>query len=383
VAGSAQTAGRKLTVWGAVLGTIASGLATLVLAAGIAPAAAATPPTPAATTPATTPAATTPATTPAAATTLAAPACTAWPRLSSTFLPTYFAAWWDQTAWVAKLDQLKADCVTNVIVQYSADATTRTAYLPIGLAGWGLYAGNPVIADLLSAADLVGGMTVTVGLATNDSWFAQHADPAALAAQALIDNALADVLVALYAAHPSFAGWYLPLEMDSTNFATLTSWQTMAAYYLSVAGHLHALTPTFPVMTSPFFSAAAAGAGGQTPAQWQAMWAYILARAPIDVIVVQDGAGDSNGLAGSLGAAQVTPAQVSTWLAATAAAIAGRSPGHPAVGRRRPVLTAGRPAHADGPDGDRYARRRRIGHHLHFLQLVLPARPGVRRQPAL
>jgi hypothetical protein len=229
-------------------------------------------------------------------------ACSATPHLSSTFLPTYFAAWWDTNTWVSKLQALKADCITNVIIQYSADATTHTAYFPSGLTGWSEVAGQPVLADALSAADLVPGITVTVGLATNDSWFNVHASPSAMSTQATVDGALADRIWALYSVHRSLRGWYLPLEMDSTNFQTLQSWQTMAAYYGAVTQHLRSLTPGLPVVVAPFFSAAAAGAGGQTPIQWEAMWNYLLAHAKINAIAVQDGVGDSGAVDGSLGA---------------------------------------------------------------------------------
>ena len=296
MAGWAQRTGLRLAASGATLALVCAGLMTIASVATARPATAASAP------------------------------CAATPRLSSTFLPTYFASWWDDSAWVAKLTALKADCITNVIIQDSADATTKTAYFATGMTGWGQYAGNPVIASALSAADSVGGMTVTVGLSSNDSWYNVHADATAMAAQAVTDNALADALSALYSTHQSFGGWYLPLEMDSVNFTSAAAQQTMAGYYGSVASHLHQLTPTRPVMVAPFFDAAAAGAGGQTAAQWQTMWEYILSNAPLDQIALQDGVGDSAAADGSLGAPLVTPAQLTSWFAATAAAIAVARP---------------------------------------------------------
>ncbi|MGH9077114.1 MAG: DUF4434 domain-containing protein, partial [Acidimicrobiales bacterium] len=251
-------------------------------------------------------------------------ACTAGPHLSSTFLPTYLAVGWDEATWASKLAALRADCITNVVIQYSADVTTQTAYFPTTLSGWTESSGSPVVADALAAADGAG-VTVTVGLATNDRWFSQHADPVAMTAQAATDVAVADQLWARYRAHPSLAGWYLPLEVDSTNFTSTPAQQAMATYYAAVAGHLHALAPGLPVMVAPFFDAA--GPGGQTPSQWQAMWAYLVAQAPLDIVAVQDGAGDSGAVDGSLGAAPVTPAQLTTWFAATAAGVARGNPG--------------------------------------------------------
>ncbi len=262
----------------------------------------------------------------AAATGTSTSTCSASPRLSSTFLPTYFASWWDAATWAAKLTALKADCITNVIIQNSADSSTRTSYFPTGLTGWTQYAGDAVVADALAAADREGGITVTVGLSLSDTWFGAHADPAAMSLQAVTDTALAAQLWALYSGHHSFAGWYLPLEMDSVNFQSTSAWQTMADYFATLTARLHALSPGLPVMTAPFFNAAAAGAGGQTPAQWQAMWAYILARAPIDGLVVQDGVGDGTAADGSLGSAKVTPSELTAWFAASAAAIAQARP---------------------------------------------------------
>ena len=248
------------------------------------------------------------------------PSCTTAPHLTSTYIPPYFASSWDGARWGQETSELQADCFNSMIIQYSGDAGQMASFYPTTMSGWTDTSPNDVIGDALAAADQAG-MKVTVGLTLNQKWFTVHADPTFLSQQAQYDNAMASDLWARYSSHQSFAGWYLPLEMDSANFQTQSDWANMVTYYTSVIDHLHALSPGLPITVAPFYQAAAAGAGGQTPAQWQAMWTYILSRVPIDVVAVQDGEGDPGSVDGSLGSPQVSGSQMAQWFSATKQAI--------------------------------------------------------------
>nr|WP_277182838.1 DUF4434 domain-containing protein [Caballeronia sp. BR00000012568055] len=65
----------------------------------------------------------------------------------------------------------------------------------------------------------------------------------------------------------------------------------LANYYRDLTGYLHTHHNNMSVMISPYFNVGDMH-HGQTPATWTALWTYILNAAPIDIIALQDGAGD-------------------------------------------------------------------------------------------
>ncbi|MGV9385461.1 DUF4434 domain-containing protein [Nonomuraea sp. NPDC003707] len=236
--------------------------------------------------------------------------CTATPRFAGSFLQPGLGDTWTSATWDQELGYLTRACMSQLVLQWTADSKAGTAVYPSAL--YGQSTTTDVVGAALSTADRAG-MTVYLGLQVNDDWWNTYAnDPAWLDNEATIANNLADDLWAKYRTHASLAGWYLSFEVDNWNFTTTASQNAMAAFYKKVADHLHALSPGKPVVISPFFNTA----GGLTTAQWQSMWTTILATSPIDVIALQDG----------VGAGHATAGQLAAWFAATKNAITAARP---------------------------------------------------------
>ncbi|WP_313546317.1 DUF4434 domain-containing protein [Leifsonia aquatica] len=243
---------------------------------------------------------------------VAAPTCTTTPRIDGSFIQPALVDGWTSSQLTSEFATLTNACITSQVIQWTADTKASTTIYPSGLTGYTQNTSTDVVSRVLTAADTAG-VSEYLGLQTNDDWWNTYANDATwLNGQATKANALADDLYAKYGTHTSFAGWYLPFEVDNWNFTTTASWSAMASFYTTIANHLHALTPGKPVIISPFFNTA----GGQTSSQWTTMWSSILGSAPIDVIALQDG----------VGAGHATTAQLATWFAATKSAITSARP---------------------------------------------------------
>lgn len=202
--------------------------------------------------------------------------------------------------------------LSQQVLQWTADSGAETTVFPSDLAGYTQSTDTDVVGRLLDAAS-DDGIDVYVGLQTNNDWWTNYAnDTTWLDDQASIAEELADDLYTTYGSDSSFAGWYIPFEMDNWNFTTESQWSAMASFYTTVDDYLHELSPGLPVIIAPFFNTA----GGETSSQWTSMWEYVLANAPIDVIALQDGVGDGH----------ATTGQLATWYGATQTAIEDASP---------------------------------------------------------
>ncbi len=237
--------------------------------------------------------------------------CTTTPRIDGSFVQPALIDGYTSTQLASELSTLTNACVTSQVLQWTADTKNNTTVYPSGLSGYTQNTSTDVVGRLLTAADTAG-VTEYLGLQTNDDWWTNYANNTTwLSSEATKANALADDLYSKYGTHTSFTGWYLPFEVDNWNFTSSTTWSNMATFYTTIANHLHTLTPSKPVIISPFYNTS----GGQTSSQWTTMWTSILGSAPIDVIALQDG----------VGAGHATTAQLSTWFSATKSAItAGR-----------------------------------------------------------
>ncbi len=243
---------------------------------------------------------------------VATPTCTTTPRIDGSFIQPALVDGWTSAQLTSEFSTLTNACITSQVLQWTADTKASTTVYPSGLSGYTQSTSTDVVSRVLTAADSAG-VSEYLGLQTNDDWWNTYANNTTwLNGEATKANALADDLNSKYGTHTSFAGWYLPFEVDNWNFTSTASWSAMATFYTTIANHLHALTPGKPVIISPFFNTA----GGQTSSQWTTMWSSILASAPIDVIALQDG----------IGAGHATNAQLPTWFAATASAIASGRP---------------------------------------------------------
>lgn len=233
--------------------------------------------------------------------------CAAGPRLSGTFLQPYLAAGWSVSDWADEFRALNEACITEVVLQWTADSGAHTAVYPTGLSGYTQSAEQDLVGNALAAADSVG-MQIYLGLQVNDEWWNNYTGNAEwLAGEAAVAQALLDDLAHRYREHQSLAGWYLPFEVDNWHHPSQPAWDALSSFYAGVASRARALTPGLPVVIAPFFNPA----GGLAPAQWTEMWATILSGGHIDVIALQDG----------VGAGHATTDQLATWFAATRAAI--------------------------------------------------------------
>ena len=124
-------------------------------------------------------------------------------------------------------------------------------------------------------------MLVWLGLSLDPNYWQGVFDPAASAAA---NTALMLELEALYGDSPALAGYYLPEEIDDRSFVSATAHEAMIQYLAAMVAAAHDQVGR-PVMVAPYFGMAP---NGETYAAW---WDTTLARAPVDVIAMQDGVG--------------------------------------------------------------------------------------------
>jgi hypothetical protein len=195
------------------------------------------------------------------------------------------------------------------------------AFYPGGAAGLPAPDGD-MIGNVLAAADRVGGFRVHLGLGYRRDW--KYAGTASLEEYRDLERfneVVADELLARYRGHPSFHGWYIPQELDSTR-----SWEPASAapgtplgrlldaYYRPLTGHLRKLSPDKPISIAPFF-----GNNAMPPDVFRDWYAILLESCAIDILMMQDGIGVHHGWldAPAPGAAHVPPCPALVYLAAT------------------------------------------------------------------
>lgn len=240
------------------------------------------------------------------------PTGAAVPLLSGSFLQPDLGDAWSNTQWTTEFQRMEEVGLDHLFLQWSANSKAHTAVYPTGLSGYSQNTTNDVVAKTLAMGNQFG-IDIYMGLQLNDDWFVNYTNNTTwLNDEAAAAQALAQDLWTKYGSNASFKGWYLSFEVDNWNLPTSTEWARMATFYDTVIDTLKTLTPGLPVIVSPFYNTA----GGLTTSGWQTMWEYILARADIDVIALQDG----------IGAGHATTAQLASWFAATKAAINNARP---------------------------------------------------------
>lgn len=86
----------------------------------------------------------------------------------------------------------------------------------------------------------------------------------------------------------SFAGWYIPFEIDNLSFNTDERRDILCKQLSKLTNHIKNVSG-LPVMMSPFYYRSAEIISG--PKNWEDMWVYILSKVDIDIIALQDGIG--------------------------------------------------------------------------------------------
>ncbi|MCW5892867.1 MAG: DUF4434 domain-containing protein [bacterium] len=164
--------------------------------------------------------------------------------------------------------------------------------------GVAFYAQDPPRADDVPMVDLLlalaeqHGMRVWLGLAHDAGWWAgiDRARPANevdvfLARRRLANLAVARALAPAVAGRPSFAGWYVPDEVDDRNWLDAERTALVADYLATLGRELAPLAPGAGIAVSGFAQ------GWGTPGQVAALWGTVAARAPLTLLLFQDGIG--------------------------------------------------------------------------------------------
>lgn len=237
-----------------------------------------------------------------------------WPGLTGSFIQPQLPDQWDGYQWNQEYTYMSNACLSQLILQWSADSLAHTTVYPTNLSVAGYSYTQSTVHDVVGNALHYGdenGVQVYIGLQTNSDWFVNYANNSAwLNNEATIAEALANDIWTKYGSHRSFSGWYLTFEVDNLNEQAPADWDNLVAFYTSVGNYLHQLSPGLPVIIAPFFNANL-GASAQSPAQWTTMWEYILGNSPLDILALQDG----------IGAGHATASQLPAWYQATQTAI--------------------------------------------------------------
>jgi hypothetical protein len=208
------------------------------------------------------------------------------PALRGSFLQPALGDAWTLKQWRNEFHYMGNAGLDQMVLQWTADSKEKTTIYPSAVAGYTQNTTHDVVDRALDAAD-ASGAQVYLGLQINDDWWTKYlADKAWLNNEAKVANVLANDLWKRYRRHKSLTGWYLGFEVDNTA-TTSAEWDNLVAFYRTVGGHLHKLTPGKPILISPFFSTTS----DLSPSQWQTMWEYVLKRSPIDILALQDGVG--------------------------------------------------------------------------------------------
>lgn len=234
--------------------------------------------------------------------------------ISGSIVQPVYAHSFTESDWEDTFSSMKDVGMDHAILQWSiqSDASTKEVYYTSSLynsaAGYYMPNSHDTLDDMLTAADAQG-IDVWVGMNWSDDWWTKAGtDYTWLANEATFaTSVINDIWHASkgYKNHTSFAGWYIPWEIDNVNYTTSTQQLHMRDGLKTIVDYLKTNT-TKPVMISPFFN----DSMGQSSSAWSTMWQYFLddtTGADIDIVALQDGIG-------------VNHASVSTipgWLAAT------------------------------------------------------------------
>lgn len=146
--------------------------------------------------------------------------------------------------------------------------------------------------DVLFALAERHGMRVWLGLAHDAGWWAgvDRARPAGevevfLARRRLANLAVARALVPAIAGRSTFAGWYVPDEVDDRNWLGAARARLAADYLAALGRDLAPLAPGAGIAVSGFAQ------GWGTPEQVAELWSTIAERAPLGLVLFQDGVG--------------------------------------------------------------------------------------------
>ena len=176
--------------------------------------------------------------------------------LTSTFITLNSAdssrnAYWTQERWQIQMAKMKQIGIRKIIIQYSIHQN-KAWYAPSSAPF--VQNNEPCLNRIFAAAEKLG-MQVVLGLAFSESW---HSSDKSLATtySDLVRNSMAviDDLYRLFGSIPSFAGWYIPQEINDYDWQTVMRKKLLFECLQQIAAYAHTKAIRMPVMISPYFN---------------------------------------------------------------------------------------------------------------------------------
>lgn len=218
--------------------------------------------------------------------------------LSGSFFQVYLVNGWKRAEFDKNFRVLKNRGMDHVIWQWTADSFHKKTYYPTAMSGWENELGYDAVGISLASAKATG-LQVWLGLNWTDDWWNHYAnDKDWLQNEFKIGQKVCKELWSRYGSEygDTIAGFYITMEVDNVNYDSAVQQQNMVDVYTTITNYIHKQTKK-PVMVAPFFNEA----GGATPQAYANFWGKILAKAPIDIIALQDGVGVHHATASSVG----------------------------------------------------------------------------------
>lgn len=200
------------------------------------------------------------------------------PRLQGTFIQ--FQKWMlemKRDAWTRELTAMRDAGITTIVLQWEKYDSERfyPGYLNLG---------RDPTEYVLDFAD-ANGMKVLVGLHFESAWWKEWDNEDFLASAARKNARIAKRIWKRYGRHASFAGWYIPFEMNDADYEleTIESYRAFLRKISDACKELSGSAST--VAMSVYFQGRISATG------MGALYSRILKGAGIDVLMVQDGVG--------------------------------------------------------------------------------------------
>lgn len=187
---------------------------------------------------------------------------------------------WGPDGWVDEFNDMQAVGIDTLVIQWSAYG--NQAHYPSQLFGTDWMTDTAL--DVIFREAAARNMKVIVGLSMDDSWWKGAFSDEDIQAEIERNRAIANELWELYGKSPAFGGWYIPHEIDDINRGDALR-NRLVQFLRSLSDHLHAISPGFPVTIAPYFGR------NMSVAQYERWWTYVLSRAGIDILMLQDGVG--------------------------------------------------------------------------------------------
>jgi hypothetical protein len=229
-------------------------------------------------------------------------------HLSGTLIQYQLAMNWTPAQWKEEFQYMKKACISQVIIQYTADSTSEKGKItiyPTTLEGYKQISSTDTINNIFTAA-MAENIDVYLGLQNNKKWDeGDHKDNYEwiISQEVKESTEIAGEIYKLYKDHPGFKkrfqGWYLPFEFDNVHFdltGKIKSAQNLDLYYRKVGDVLHKLTAGKKIVISPFYNVSGLSNGSldQAAENWRKLLTFILSSGSIDIIAPQDGIGAKN-----------------------------------------------------------------------------------------